>query len=827
MNYFWLFLCFIFSSNLISQTKIKGQVIDFDNAVPIAFASVTYNNETITSDWEGKFYVLLIDEKLPIKINNKGFYEKIIYASNKTSTLTVKLVNDLNTKKKEIYSEIEVNNIIKKVIENKKNNDPSKALSSFQYKNYEYLQVTANPDSISSKIDTIFRKKLFGKPQIKLDSTNYKFKKVVEKQHLYQTEKVTLIQFAKKQTKETILATRMAGFDQPVYEYLGLKLVSYSVYENPFEIMEIPVQNPISNYGRRLYTYKLIDTVSIQGRKAYRIYFQPKKLNANKLRGLLYIDAETFAISKAYYRIYGFVNINATYTFNYLSEHGIWFPEKQSFKVLKGNNYDDITILGGTIKFSSSFENFERKNATDQAYLHIESKPYDIEINQPVSITKPRVKIEVPQSSLKKPSDYWNVFTKDTLDTRKIKTYTIIDSLSLSERIEHKIFLGRKIINGYFPVSIIDIDLRSIIKYNNFEGFRFGIGGITNNKLSAKYKIAFYGAYGLKDEKTKFGITPSYLVHEKSETWISASYSDDINEIAQTNFATDSRRFKIYDPRPFNITTFYNNKLSSVFIESKFLPKTTSYFALSQSQITPLFDYTFVNKGEAYNNYNITSFQIGFQWNPFSNYMQTPVGKIEMDKRHPKFSIQYTKTLPKIAENDFDFSKIDFKTYYELPYLSGQKSAVLLQAGIAIGDVPITHLYSIQPNNLNRDAILQRITFAGKNSFETMYFNEFFSNKYASLQLKHTFNKIKLGYKINPEITVVTRMAFGGNNKNNQHLGISYKTMEKGFFESGIECNKLFKGFGLVAFYRYGPYQLARFEDNIALKISYYLDLGF
>ena len=162
-----------------------------------------------------------------------------------------------------------------------------------------------------------------------------------------------------------------------------------------------------------------------------------------------------------------------------------------------------------------------------------------------------------------------------------------------------------------------------------------------------------------------------------------------------------------------------------------------------------------------------------------------------------------------------------------MPYLSGQKSAVLLQAGIAIGDVPITHLYSIQPNNLNRDAILQRITFAGKNSFETMYFNEFFSNKYASLQLKHTFNKIKLGYKINPEITLVTRMAFGGNNKNNKHLGITYNTMEKGFFESGIECNKLFKGFGLVAFYRYGPYQLARFKDNIALKISYYLDLGF
>ena len=70
----------------------------------------------------------------------------------------------------------------------------------------------------------------------------------------------------------------MAGFEKPIYEYLGLKLISYSVYENPFEILEIPVQNPISNFGRRLYNYKLIDTVQIDGRSAYRIYFEPKNL---------------------------------------------------------------------------------------------------------------------------------------------------------------------------------------------------------------------------------------------------------------------------------------------------------------------------------------------------------------------------------------------------------------------------------------------------------------------------------------------------------------------------------------------------------------------
>ena len=492
----------------------------------------------------------------------------------------------------------------------------------------------------------------------------------------------------------------------------------------------------------------------------------------------------------------------------------------------KGNNYDDINLLGGTIKFSSSLDFTERKNATDQVYLYLESTPFDVEINKPVILSKPTVKIEVPATSLKKSTEYWNTFTKDTLDQRKIKTYTAIDSLSLSEKIEHKIFQGRKIINGYFPVSIIDVDLRSIIKYDHYEGFRFGLGGVTNSRLSSRYKIAFYGAYGLKDKEAKFGITPSYLAHQSSETWISASYFDDINEIAQTNFATDLRRFKIYDPRPLNITTFYNNKNTSIYVESKILPKTSSYFALSNSQIQPLFNYTFIHNGISYTNYSITSVQLGLQWNPFSDYMQTPIGKIEIEKRHPKFSLQYTQSLPKILGNDFEFSKLDFKSYYELPYLSGQKSSVLVQTGIAFGAVPITHLYSIQPNNLNRDAVLQRITFSGKNSFETMYFNEFFSNKYVSLQLKHTFNKIQVAPKINPEFTIVTRMAFGSNNRSTQHLGITYNTMEKGFFESGVECNKLFKGFGWVAFYRYGPYQLARFEDNIAIKISFQLDLG-
>jgi hypothetical protein len=826
MRKIWIFLLVLLCNSAFSQKTMLGQVIDYDTTVPIAFAKITYNNKTILSNWEGKFSIDIKNDNKPILFSYKGYYDKTHYQTVGAKFLLIKMVSNNTMKEQEVFSENQVNLIIKKVIENKPKNQPEKALNTFEYKNYEHLFVSANPDSISSKIDTIYKKSLFGKKKIQLDSTNYKFKRLVEKQHIYQTEKVNLIQHNNDGTKETILATRMAGFKKPLYEYLGLNLVSYSLYENQLEILEIPIQNPISNYGRNMFVFKIIDTVKIEDRSVYQIYFQPKKMKTNSLRGLLYVDAENFGIAKAFYRIYGLININATYTFNYLKDHQIWFPEKRKFLVVKGENSEDLNVLGSTIKFNSSLEGIQ-KDASDQIFLKLESTPYDIKINQLVSFKTPSIKIDVPETSMSKPDSYWNSLKKDSLDVRKIATYTNLDSLSVAENIENKIIFGKKIFNGYLPVKMVDIDLKSILKYNNFEGFRLGIGLVTNNKLSEKYKISGFVAYGFKDDKLKYGLTPSYLLNKETNTWISASYSDDLSEIGQIQFATQARRFKIYDPRPINISTFYSNKVFSSFIETKYIPKTDIYFGISRSEIKPLFDYTFIAKENYYTNFNIAAAQFSIQWNPFSGYMQTSSGRLEIEKRFPKFSLQITKSIANVMGSDFDFTKIDFRITHEIPYLSGQNTSFLVQSGLAFGDVPLTHLYSIAPNNLNRETLFKRITFAGKNSFETMFFNEFFSNKYISFHAKHTFNKVKLAYKIKPIISVVTRMAWGTMDKPEQHIGFQYKTMEKGFFESGVEANSIFKGLGLTFFFRYGPNALPKFEDNFALKLSYVLNLGF
>lgn len=826
MKNFWVLLALSFCSLVFSQKTMQGQVIDYDTSIPIAFANITYNNKTITSNWEGKFSIEIQENSKPILFTYKGYYDKSYYQTVGVKFFLIKMVSNNSLKEQEIFSENQVNSILKKVIESKPKNQPEKALTTFEYKNYEHLLVSANPDSISKKIDTVIKKSFFGRKKIKLDSTNFKFKRFSEKQHLYQTEKVNLIQFNRHGTKETVLASRMAGFKKPLYEYLGLNLMTYSLYENKLDILGVSIHNPISNYGRKLYVFKIIDTVTIQGRTAYRIYFQPKKLDSNRLRGLLYVDAESNALCKAFFRIYGIANINALYTFNYLKENAIWFPEKRKIILVKGNNTEDLNILGSTIKFNSGMDGIST-DASDQCYLKLESTPFDIKINREVLFKNSAIKISVPENSMSKPDSYWTNFQKDSLDVRKIPTYVSLDSLSEAGKIEHKIFLGRKIFNGYYPVNCIDVDLKSIIKYNNFEGFRLGLGGVTNNKLSEKYKISGYLAYGFKDDKLKYNVSPSYLLNKETSTWVSTSYTNDLKEIGQIEFATENKRFKIYDSRPINISTFYNYKTFSAFLESKFLAKTDTYFGISRSEINPLFDYKFLVKDNEYINFNTSTVQFAIQWNPFSEYMQTSTGRLEINKKHPKIAFQFTKALANILGSDFDFTKIDFRIIHEIPYLSGQTTSLTLQGGLALGDVPLTHLYSIAPNNLNRDSMLKRITFAGKNSFETMYFNEFFSSKYITFQAKHTFNKVKLAYKIKPLISVVSRIAIGTIDNPNQHIGLEYKTLEKGFLESGVEANSIYKGFGLTFFFRYGPNGLPKFEDNLALKISYLLDLGF
>ena len=825
------FLMLFFTLTLQAQFQINGIVNDPNNK-PLPFATITTSENThAVTDVDGKFTLTSKLKITSFTVSYIGFESRTIVTSDQKKFYPVIL--NLKT---DALQEVVVTNenpalaIIRKVIASKNTNNPQKKLKSFEYKTYNKLIVTANPDSIDGRIHSSATYKDLKKAKINIDSSDYKFKEIISKQHLFQTEKVSQYQFGNNNLKETILGTKMAGFKQPVYEIIAFNLQSISVYDSKYELFETKYNNPIASDAIKDYNYKLLDTVSIKGRDAYMIYFKnKKKRKASGLEGVLYIDQENFAIAKAVMRIKNVLDISGIHEFDYVAEEKIWFPSHTTFKIVKGKNDDDIKILGGTIQFDGDAEEpFEtrKKAASDFTYLLSESNNFDIHYNTASIIKNPALYMDINEDAHKKPETFWNQYRKDSLDLKGQKTYLLLDSISVKKRVESRLRFGRKVINGYLPVGPIDFDLKKLISYNNYEGFRLGLGGITNDAFSKSFRIEGYSAYGTKDGTFKYSLGAGIQLGKTTNTWLNAYYTDDVREIASTVFAVDKRVFKIYDPRPINISTFYNYVSWKANIQSRFIPKTEGIFELSRTYVEPKFDYIFNLNDKSYSSYMMTTAMVSLVWAPFSDFMQTPTGRTESDKRFPRFTFQYTQSLPDVLDNDFSFSKIDFKAEYEKNYLNRQKTSLLLQGGLGIGDIPLTHLYNTAPNNLTKETITQRITFSGRNSFETMYFNEFFSSQYALFQIKHGFDRISLFKKVRPSLVLVTRMAWGNMKNPQQHIGPVYKTLDKGYFESGIELNKIYKGFGLSGFYRYGPNQLLRVEDNIAVKISYVLDLG-
>ena len=822
----FIFLFLLFPLLLKAQFQVNGVVKDLDTKKPLPFASLKTNIGFFAiTDVDGKFSFNASLQTETLTFQYIGYVQKTISINEGNKNSTIYLSPKIDALKEVvIFNDATAKNIINKVIALKEQNDPKKKLSSFQFKSYNKLLVTANPDSIIGKIDTTFISK---SGKVKIDSSDFKFKKIISKQHLFLTEKVSLFQYDKPHLKETIIGAKMAGFKEPLYEILGFNLQSFSIYDNNYELFETKYQSPISKLAAKEYRYKIIDTIAIESRPTIIIYFK-NKTSPNGLEGLLYIDAENFAVAKAVMRIRGVLDISGIHEFTYLPKENIWFPIQKNFKILKGKSKEPTTILGGRIKFSGEDdESDNKKAASDFTYFSSDVRVYDLEINSPLKIKKSSVTIEATENANKRDNAFWATNRNDPLDSRSERTYHVLDSIGNKEKIDRKIKFGRKIINGYIPFGPVDLDLRYILSYNNFEGFRLGIGGVTNDIFSKIIRIEGYYGFGLKDENIKYNFGAAFRVGNFSNTWIGGAYTDDIREIASTSFAIDKRVFKLYDNRPINLSTFYNYKNWRGFIETKIIPKTESIWQVTHSDIIPLFNYTFNYLGQSYNAFSISTGMVSLQCNPFSDYMQTPNGKIEFEKRYPRFTFQFTKSLPKFLANDFDFGKIDARIEYEKKYLDGQKSSVLLQGGYSFGALPLTHLYNSSPNNLTKDNILERITITGKNSFETMYFNEFFSSEYVMLHIKHGLKRFKIIKKIKPSVFLVTRMAWGNMKNSDRHNGIEFKTLNKGFFESGLEINQIYKGFGFTGFYRYGPNQLPRFDDNLAVKLSFIFDIGF
>jgi len=685
------------------------------------------------------------------------------------------------------YSQQSALNIVEKAIAYKATNDPKRAIDVYQYTTYEKTVIT---DSIDSGA------------------------------HNYFSEKVSDTYYSQSQGfVENVIGFQLAGFTKTQYQVLAVNLQSRSFYDDDFVIFNTRYAGILSKRGIKNYNYVLLSSQ----KDYYEIGFTPKKKKAIPgLSGTMLLDKESFAITYINIEIEDKLSIKLEQTYIKNNDLGLFVPVKR--KLFLDNNESDrnLSFFGGKLSVGR-LQSGEMAELAKNKYLYSESVFSDFS-RQANTFEKNQFSIIAQENALEQSEEFWTRYRQDKPTQKDERSFNEIEKIVTAENIERRLGTINNFSVGYYSVKFFDFDLTYPIKFNNFEGLRLGIGGVTNSSFSKRFRLEGYTAYGFVDQQLKYGLGGGFLINPKKNLWASLTFNNDLEEVGGYGYLTDRRVYSLFEPRLVNITQFYKHITTRVNIEYRAAPKLLSELQIAHRRIEQTLPYRFVVNNQEFRDYDITEATLGVRWSPGSKFMKSPDGVSEIYDGYPKISGQISQSIDG-AGGDFNFTKIGAKAFYKLERLNKTATEILIEGNVGFGDLPITHLFHAFPNAPTKETILQRFSVAGVNSFETMFFGEFFSDVLFTTQLKHHLAPFNFGKKFKPEMVLIQRFAIGDISNPQDHLDISFDSLDQGFTETGFEINKIFWGFGTSFTYRWGAYHLPNFEDNIALKFTFNLQL--
>lgn len=683
----------------------------------------------------------------------------------------------------------DVDAIITKAIDLKSQNDPREALNSFSFNAYEKTIIT---DSLNGSVHNFF------------------------------SEKASELLYTKKSKfSENVIGYQLAGFENPRYEVFAVNIQSRSFYDNDFVIFNNRYAGILSNRGMKNYNYTLLKKNS---RGDYVIGFAPKDpKHTPGLTGQMVLDKKLLAIKDVKIKISDKLNIILNQHYEYIAAGSIYLPNNRELFLDKGNEDRKLSFFGGRISIGT-IENEIMEDMVTKKFLVSTTTMTDFTINAPYTRAPSPYAITFAPEASDRSAQFWSQYRLANLTNKDERSFSELEKIVNAENIERRLGTINNFSIGYFSVSVFDFDLTYPVKFNNFEGLRLGLGGVTNAAFSTRFRLEGYGAYGFKDQQFKYGLGGGYLINPDKGMWLSATFNSDLEEVGNFSYLTDRRVYSLFEPRLVNITQFYLHRTSRVNLEYRVTPQLLSEFQAAHRRLDQTIPYRYSNDGVIIRNYDITEVTAAFRWSPTNKYLKTDSNVVPVYEGYPIISAQISHAFDGLG-GDLGFTKLGAKLFYRVDRLNKSATEILVEGNIGFGNIPLTHLFHAYPNAPTKETILQRFSVAGVNSFETMFFGEFFSDRLFTTQLKHRLAPFNISKRFKPEMVFITRFAIGDIGNPEDHLDVSFGSLNKGYTESGFEINKLLFGFGTSLTYRYGAYHLPNWEDNIAFKFTFNLKL--
>lgn len=687
--------------------------------------------------------------------------------------------------------------IMEQAIENRKKNHPKSDVA-FKYDSYSKFVFTINQDALAQISDTV------------KDTNLLDLRKFFDQQHIFLLES-TSTKFFKPpfKEKEVISAYRVSGFSDPMFSTFANQLQSFNFYDNQFDILGKTYLNPLAMGSIRRYLFILEDTtITAPGDTTYTIRFQPRRdKNFEGMKGTLFINTKGFAVEKVIAEPAentGGIHPKIIQEYAFL-EGKKWFPYKLSTEVTapglslssqikdaylvgKGNTYIDHVVLNADLKD-------ERFNA---------------------------VFVETARDANSKDSSHWEGKRKYDLDQKDLRTYEFVDSISEKENLEGKLKTFQSLLQGKIPLGYLQADILRLVNYRDYEGFRLGVGLETSDKLSDRFRVGGYFAYGFKDKMWKYGGYGKVTLFPKYFLDFEARYQQDIVErggTGLTNQPVVTQLNSFY--RDIYIRQMDKQRLGEVAFSGYIFPRMK--FRLSGSyqriEFTDGYRYQWANSemGVA-DHYDIAESSLELTWAIRDKVMSLGTKRVSLGSKWPILTAKITKSLPGVTAAKIDYTRLTGGVQQILPVRAVGKLTYVLMGTVLEGDAPLL----LQQVGQGTGGMWK---LSAANSFETMIASTYYSSKMAALFTRFDFKAIKTNKKwTKPQFSIHHAIGYGSKEDPSRH-SIVFQSLDKGYAEAGALANSLIIlnriGFGIGGFYHYAGGAISpHVGDNITAKFS-------
>lgn len=794
---FYALILFSFPAALAQTFTVSGKVGDSITGEPLPFVNIVINKGKSggMTDIDGRFSLNSSEPIRTLSFSYVGYKPLTLESGN--AWLKVKLTRQEIELTEVVIAagENPAHRIIRQVVNHRKENDPY-YIPGYSFSSYDKMVFTLTADSLTRNDS--------------LEEKNAKLLKTIENQHLFLMESVALHNYSYPgHAHDSIVATRVSGFKDPLFVFLISQMQSTSFYEETINIGGSRYFNPVNRGSEKYYFFALRDTIigEVSEDSTFVISYRPRpNKNFDGLRGLLYISNQGWAISHviaepARQDEKMLVNIQQMYQ---RMEGGQWFPVQLNTEITL-NNLD----LGKTRLVGMG------KSYRQNIRIHSDSRrtwPKDIATDL------------LPDAS-RRNETFWSQYRTDSLSQRDLNTYRIIDSLGKANHFDR---LGRglsALSTGRLPIGMVEIDLNRIFRYNKYEGTYLGLGLHTSDRFSRIFKTGGYFGYGFRDEQLKWGADFSVNLKKPFRSQLMLSYSDDLAETAQTSFLGDPRSLlNSLEFRNFYIQLMDRSQTTRFVWSFNPLRRIDAHFGVEQSVKGALYPYGFQQQSAEYlvylsRKHSFGKLIAGLRFAPGEKFIQDQYDRMQAQKPNPEMWLQYTYSLKDFLNGDFTYNRIDFKTRYTINYRLLGKTTVWVRASWIDRAMPQSEMINGYGSAGNAFSLY------APGSFSTMLPGEFLNDRFAGVFITHSFGKILYhNPNFQPEPALVFNVGIGGLPQPGLHYLSEFKTMEKGYTETGLLVDNILhssiSGIGIGVFYRAGAYSNSVASKNFMFRLT-------